>query len=180
MAKKALATYRQKRDFSKTAEPSGQKKVAASNRLRFVIQKHDARRLHYDLRLELGRRFQVLGRDPRPFATIPPTSGWPWKWKIIRSTTATSRARFLRANTAVEQCSFGTGAIGTPEGAKSPEAGACLRRFKVHAGRRAPARQLGPGAHEAGSKRRQAHQLAAHQASRRERAPGGGRRAVGG
>ena len=58
MAKKALATYRQKRDFSKTAEPSGQKKVAASNRLRFVIQKHDARRLHYDLRLELGGVFK--------------------------------------------------------------------------------------------------------------------------
>jgi bifunctional non-homologous end joining protein LigD len=58
MAKKALATYRQKRDFSKTAEPSGQKKVAASGRLRFVIQKHDARRLHYDLRLELGGVFK--------------------------------------------------------------------------------------------------------------------------
>jgi bifunctional non-homologous end joining protein LigD len=58
MAEKALATYRQKRDFSKTAEPSGQKKVAASNRLRFVVQKHDARRLHYDLRLELGGVFK--------------------------------------------------------------------------------------------------------------------------
>jgi bifunctional non-homologous end joining protein LigD len=58
MAKKALATYRQKRDFSKTAEPSGRQKVAASNRLRFVIQKHDARRLHYDLRLELGGVFK--------------------------------------------------------------------------------------------------------------------------
>ena len=58
MAKQALATYRQKRDFSKTAEPSGEKKVAASNRLRFVIQKHDARRLHYDLRLELDGVFK--------------------------------------------------------------------------------------------------------------------------
>ncbi len=58
MAKKALATYRQKRDFSKTAEPSGQRKVASSERLRFVIQKHDARRLHYDLRLELGGVFK--------------------------------------------------------------------------------------------------------------------------
>jgi bifunctional non-homologous end joining protein LigD len=58
MAKKALATYRQKRDFSKTAEPSGENKVAASKRLRFVIQKHDARRLHFDLRLELGGVFK--------------------------------------------------------------------------------------------------------------------------
>ena len=58
MANKALAVYRKKRDFSKTAEPSGEKKAAASRRLRFVVQKHDARRLHYDLRLELGGVFK--------------------------------------------------------------------------------------------------------------------------
>jgi bifunctional non-homologous end joining protein LigD len=53
-----LATYRRKRDFTKTAEPSGERKVAPSKRLRFVIQKHAARRLHYDLRLELGGVFK--------------------------------------------------------------------------------------------------------------------------
>jgi len=53
-----LATYRRKRDFTKTAEPSGAQKVARSERLRFVIQKHAARRLHYDLRLELGGVFK--------------------------------------------------------------------------------------------------------------------------
>ncbi|HEX4151592.1 MAG TPA: DNA ligase D [Steroidobacteraceae bacterium] len=58
MANKALATYRKKRDFSKTAEPSGERKSAASERLRFVVQKHAARRLHYDLRLELGGVFK--------------------------------------------------------------------------------------------------------------------------
>ena len=58
MAKKALATYRKKRDFSKTAEPSGEQTVARSERLRFVVQKHDARRLHYDLRLELDGVFK--------------------------------------------------------------------------------------------------------------------------
>jgi len=47
-----LSTYRGKRDFKKTAEPSGESKVSASNRRRFVIQKRDATRLHYDLRLE--------------------------------------------------------------------------------------------------------------------------------
>jgi bifunctional non-homologous end joining protein LigD len=56
--KKALATYRKKRDFSKTAEPSGEAAVAPSERLRFVVQKHAARRLHYDLRLELDGVFK--------------------------------------------------------------------------------------------------------------------------
>jgi bifunctional non-homologous end joining protein LigD len=47
-----LAKYRAKRDFTKTAEPSGRRKVAKATRGRFVIQKHAATRLHYDLRLE--------------------------------------------------------------------------------------------------------------------------------
>jgi bifunctional non-homologous end joining protein LigD len=52
VAKKKLSVYRKKRDFEKTAEPSGELAVAPSERPRFVIQKHDASRLHYDLRLE--------------------------------------------------------------------------------------------------------------------------------
>ena len=52
MAAPKLAAYTAKRDFKKTAEPSGEAEVAASARARFVIQKHDATRLHYDLRLE--------------------------------------------------------------------------------------------------------------------------------
>lgn len=56
--KKQLATYRAKRDFSKTPEPSGDLKVAASKRLRFVVQKHAATRLHYDLRLEMDGVFK--------------------------------------------------------------------------------------------------------------------------
>ena len=47
-----LAKYRSKRDFEKTQEPSGDAKVRAAEYPRFVIQKHDATRLHYDLRLE--------------------------------------------------------------------------------------------------------------------------------
>jgi bifunctional non-homologous end joining protein LigD len=49
---KKLAEYRQKRHFDKTAEPAGS--VARAARARFVIQKHAATRLHYDLRLEVG------------------------------------------------------------------------------------------------------------------------------
>ncbi|MET1026862.1 MAG: DNA polymerase ligase N-terminal domain-containing protein, partial [Dongiaceae bacterium] len=58
MVEGKLATYNKKRDFAKTAEPRGRGQVKASNRLRFVIQKHDATRLHYDLRLELGGVFK--------------------------------------------------------------------------------------------------------------------------
>ncbi|HEX5459869.1 MAG TPA: DNA ligase D [Steroidobacteraceae bacterium] len=53
MASRKLQTYRAKRDFSRTAEPSGSGTVAPAARRRFVVQKHAARRLHYDLRLEL-------------------------------------------------------------------------------------------------------------------------------
>jgi bifunctional non-homologous end joining protein LigD len=54
-----LGEYHAKRDFARTAEPSGNGAdiVAKSPHLRFVVQKHDATRLHYDLRLELGDVF---------------------------------------------------------------------------------------------------------------------------
>ena len=66
MAKRALTPYRTKRDFSKTAEPSGEKRVASSPRLRFVVQKHAARQLHYDLRLEWDGVFKswAVARGP--------------------------------------------------------------------------------------------------------------------
>ncbi len=48
-----LKQYEEKRDFSKTTEPkSGTSKD--KDKLQFVIQKHDASRLHYDFRLEMG------------------------------------------------------------------------------------------------------------------------------
>ncbi len=50
-----LKKYKAKRDFSKTAEPKGRKPLPKQVRgaCRFVIQKHDARRLHYDFRLQM-------------------------------------------------------------------------------------------------------------------------------
>ncbi len=58
MANDKLTTYRAKRDFRQTREPSGQDAVKPTTRRRFVIQKHDATRLHYDLRLELDGVFK--------------------------------------------------------------------------------------------------------------------------
>lgn len=49
-----LREYKRKRDFKVTAEPSGKKTSSARKKqARFVIQKHDATRLHYDFRLEV-------------------------------------------------------------------------------------------------------------------------------
>ena len=47
-----LKEYKKKRDFRKTSEPKGNEK-SGKNQLRFVVQKHSARNLHYDFRLEL-------------------------------------------------------------------------------------------------------------------------------
>jgi bifunctional non-homologous end joining protein LigD len=66
LAKPALLKYRAKRDFSKTAEPSGEAAIVPSARLRFVVQRHAARQLHYDLRLELDGVFKswAVARGP--------------------------------------------------------------------------------------------------------------------
>ncbi|WJN57376.1 DNA ligase D [Pseudomonas sp. SO81] len=53
---RAQSEYNRKRNFEQTSEPreESRKRTRKAGALRFVIQKHDARRLHYDFRLELG------------------------------------------------------------------------------------------------------------------------------
>lgn len=58
MAADKLSNYKKKRDFKQTREPSGAAAVKPSTQRRFIIQKHDATRLHYDLRLELDGVFK--------------------------------------------------------------------------------------------------------------------------
>src|SRR6266704_1901836 len=66
-----LAEYKAKRDFRKTAEPKGGKPLpkAVRGASRFVIQKHDASRLHYDFRLQM--------EDVLKSWAVP--KGLPWK-----------------------------------------------------------------------------------------------------
>ncbi|MBK9307911.1 MAG: DNA ligase D [Nitrospira sp.] len=52
MARELLKKYNEKRDFGITAEPPGKAGKRSTQRLRFVIQLHEATRTHYDLRLE--------------------------------------------------------------------------------------------------------------------------------
>ena len=59
MAATKLAKYQEMRDFAQTGEPSGDNaKVVPSKALRFVIQKHAASHLHFDLRLEYEGTFR--------------------------------------------------------------------------------------------------------------------------
>jgi bifunctional non-homologous end joining protein LigD len=48
-----LKSYRQKRDFKETSEPKGKVRKRKTDGPIFVVQKHDASRLHYDFRLEV-------------------------------------------------------------------------------------------------------------------------------
>jgi DNA ligase D-like protein (predicted 3'-phosphoesterase) len=86
-AKDSLDRYRQRRDFERTSEPKGRRRGnrrGARNRdARFVIQKHDASSLHYDVRIEAGGVLKSWAvpkgpsTDPRDRQLAVPTEDHP-------------------------------------------------------------------------------------------------------
>lgn len=78
MANDKLTTYKAKRDFRPTREPSGHEVVKPSTRRRFVIQKHDATRAAWQ-----GEAGSLINRRPRSSVTSKPAAlscsrGGPW------------------------------------------------------------------------------------------------------
>jgi bifunctional non-homologous end joining protein LigD len=78
-AREQLTEYRRKRDFKKTGEPEGgserprrPERAAPKGKLEFVIQKHAATRLHFDLRLELDgvMKSWAVPKGPAPDPSI--------------------------------------------------------------------------------------------------------------
>src|SRR5580692_4482412 len=132
-----LAPYRSKRDFTKTAEPSDRSTVAPSNRLRYVVQKHAATRLHYDFRLELDGVFKSWAvtrgpsLDPHDKRLAVEVEDHPLDYGDFEGT--------------IPKGQYGGGTVmlwdrgyWEPEGTKTPEQ-ALAKRFQVHAQRRAVA-----------------------------------------
>jgi bifunctional non-homologous end joining protein LigD len=160
MANDKLTTYKAKRDFRQTREPSGQNPVKPTTRLRFVIQKHDATRLHYDLRLELDGVFKSWAvtkgpsLDPHDKRLAVEVEDHPLDYGDFEGT--------------IPKGQYGGGTVmlwdrgyWEPDGTNTPEQAAGEGRFQVQAGGQAAAWRICPGTDVPRSGTWQTHKLAA-------------------
>ena len=92
-----LQVYHRKRKFDVTPEPRGRQARGKGNQ--YVIQKHAARRLHYDLRLELDGVMKSWAVTKGP-SLAPGRSGWRSTSRTTRSSTTRSRAPSRKASMA--------------------------------------------------------------------------------
>jgi bifunctional non-homologous end joining protein LigD len=95
---KLLEPYRAKRDFEVSSEPPGRRGRKAK-KARFVVQKHDATRLHYDLRLEIDGVLKSWAVTRGP-SLVPANKRLTVQTEAIPSITYAGRARSRRASTA--------------------------------------------------------------------------------
>ena len=154
-----LKTYRAKRDFSKTQEPAP--KLGKQAGAQFVVQKHDARRLHFDLRLELDGVLKSWAVTKGP-SLIPGV-------KRLAVQTEDHPMGYLEWEGVIPKGEYGGGTmIVWDRGAWAPVGDADKGLKKGHlqfvlSGRQVE-RALGSGAHAAPS-RREKRFMVAHQAN---------------
>ncbi len=165
----SLKEYIRKRDFKKTREPAA--KVEKSNGThRFVIQKHAASRLHYDLRLEIDGTIKSWAVTRGP-SLVPGE-------KRLAVQVEDHPIDYNTFEGTIPQGEYGGGTVmiwdrGTWEPEDDPQRGLDQRTTRVQARRREITWRLASCAH-ATAIRRKKGQLAADQAGRRSRTRGGG------
>src|SRR5262249_54980148 len=156
-----LATYRAKRDFSKTPEPPPQRKKKAGNS--FVIQKHAARRTHYDFRLEhdgVLKSWAVTkgpSLDPAQKRLAVMTEDHPLEYGGFEG--VIPKGEYGGGPGEV----LGPGPLGPTRG---PYPRSCQGRSQIQAQRRAPQRRLRARPHEASQRGPRASKLAFDQETR--------------
>ena len=169
----ALDVYRKKRKFGVTPEPRGRKARGKGNR--YVIQKHAATRLHYDLRLELDgvMKSWAVTRGP---SLVPGE-------KRLAVETEDHPVEYNAFEGTIPKGEYGGGTVmiwdrGTLDAGRGPASRPQERPSRFLARRREAPRPLASRAH-ARPAGREAQQLAADQGHRRGRAHREGRRHPG-
>jgi hypothetical protein len=109
----ALEEYGRKRDFRKTPEPPPRAAHGHKRKLAYLIQKHDATRLHYDFRLELDGVLLSWAVTKGP-SLDPADKRLAVRTGITRLPMAVSKALFPKASMAAARSCCGMKEIGNP------------------------------------------------------------------